>query len=530
MRAPAGWPATGVDAAGRATSGDAGPWVLVLDVGSSSVRAWLFDRAGRGVDPGPRTQREYEWRSAPVGAMECDAPRLLELTAAALDATLEHARAAGLEIAAVAVTSFWHSLLGLGRDGAPVTPLYGWGDVRAAGDALRLRERLDERAIHRRTGCFLHPSYPSVKLLWLRREDPARFARTAAWVSFAEYLEQELFGTRRCSLSMASGTGLLDVHALQWDAEWLERAGVGPAQLSPLVDVDAPLHGLLPRFAARWPELAAVPWFPALGDGACANVGSGAVGLGTLALTVGTSAAARVLWPAERAEVPEGLWCYRLDRRHWVAGGALSNGGNAVAYLRRTLALPSEREWEATLAALEPDGHGLTILPFLVGERGPGWLQELRASVVGLTQATAPEHLLRAWMEAVAYRLAGVCERIEAALGPLRDVRASGGALHASPVWAQIIADVLGHPLVLPLEREASSRGAALVAQRELGWRDGVGGAPTEEAARFPARSQHTGRYRAARRRQEALERALRPWMETYVLPFPGVGEGVPDS
>jgi gluconokinase len=488
-------------------------WILVLDVGSSSVRARLFDPEGRGRDPGPAAQRPSRWRSPEPGSMEYEAGELLDHAVAALDAGVAHAREAGLAIGAVAVTTFWHSLLGLGPDGSPATPVYGWGDTRAAAVALRLRERVGESALHRRTGCFLHPSYPAVKLAWLRERDPRAFAAVSRWVSFAEFLESRLLrGGGRCSLSMASATGLLDVRRLRWDAEALALAGVAEAALPPLVDADEPLRGLRPEPARRWPELADVPWFPALGDGACANVGSGAVGRGRIALTVGTSAALRALWEPEGEEVPEGLWCYRLDRRHWVAGGALANGGSAIAYLQRTLRLPPPADWEARVAAMEPDSHGLTVLPFLLGERGPGWTRERAATVLGLTGATPPEQLLRAWMEAIAYQVVEIRRRLEEVVGRECRIEASGGALHASHGWTRIFADALGRPLVLGAEREATARGAALVAQAAMGWRSELPGPPEEAVERFVPDPERAARYRAAHERQRRLLSLLEGW------------------
>lgn len=489
-------------------------WILVLDVGSSSVRVWFYDREGRGVDPGPDAQQEYGWRARPAGAMEYDADRLLRSVAVAVDAALAHAREARMQVAAVGIAAFWHSVMGIDTAGAPLTPVYAWGDTRAAETAIRLRESVDEEALHQRTGCFLHPSYPSVKLAWLRERDPTGFAAVAAWISFPEYLEQQLFGQRRCSFSMAAGSGLLDVHRLEWDPEALAIAGVQPRHLSPLVDSDAPLRGLRPEFAERWPELAGLDWFPALGDGACANLGSGALGAERIGLTIGTSAAIRSLWePAGEVRLPTGLWCYRLDRRWWVAGSALSNGGNAIAYLRGLLDLPGEREWEARLEWMEPDAHGLTVLPYLVGERGPGWLRQTRAAVLGWTQTTPPEHLLRAWMEAIAYGIARVSQQLERALGTEPLVLASGGAVHASPVWAQILADVMDRTVVLPVEHEATSRGAALVVQERLGWIPDLRAPRTREAQRFEPDPARHRRYRAAMDRQAAVEAALAPWL-----------------
>lgn len=485
------------------------PCVLALDVGSSSVRASLYDAAGRPVDHDPEARTRYDWRTTPDGGMEADAGRLFALTVELLDAAMERVRASGARVAAVATTSFWHSLLGVGRDGELLTPLYGWGDARAARAALRLRERVDEGEAHRRTGCFFHPSYPVARLLWLRGAPGDTFPRVAAWMSFGEYLELRLFGVRRCSLSMASGTGLMDLERCRWDEEMLEAAGVPPETLSPLVDTDAPPPALLPEWARRWPELAEVPWLPPLGDGACANVGSGAVGRERIGLTIGTSAAIRALWEAERVRVPPGLWCYRLDGRRLVMGRALSNGGNVVAHLRDTLRLPPAAETEAALSALEADAHGLTVVPSLLGERAPGWERWTGAAVMGATQGTLPVEVLRAWLEAVAHRLSAAHRALTEALGGDGEVIGSGGALHASSVWTGILADALGRRITLSAEREASSRGAALVALERLGLLADLRDAPDPEGAVFEPDPLRGARYRAARARQEAVEAAL---------------------
>src|SRR6185436_17883458 len=142
--------------------------------------------------------------------------------------------------------------------------------------------------------------------------------------------------------------------------------------------------------AGRWPALARTPWFPALGDGACSNVGAGCTGPVRAALLVGNSGALRVVVPDRPMAPPAGLWCYRVDRRRRVLGGSLSNGGSVYAWLRETLALGDPDRIEAEVAALPPDGHGLTLLPFLAGERSPGWVAQARAAISGLSLATRP--------------------------------------------------------------------------------------------------------------------------------------------
>ena len=443
----------------------AAPWILAVDAGTSSVRAGLFDAAARPLEGGV-ARAEYGWATE-GGTMETDAEALVGRCVEVIDGALVSARRVGAEIAGVALATFWHGVAGVGGDGRAATPLFGWGDARAAEAAAELAGRMDPEAYHRRTGCWLHSTYPAARLLWLRREGHDSLPRAATWLSLGELLLLRFFGEARASLSMASGTGLFGLRACAWDAEAMAAVGIAPDALPPVSD--EPLRGLRPEWAARWPELAEVPWFPALGDGACASLGSGAFGPGRIGLTVGTSAALRVLRADPEPEVPDGLWCYRLDALRTVSGRALSNGGNAFAWLARTLVLPPAEELDAALDAMEADAHGLTVSPGLVAERPPVLDPGERAAIDGLTLATPPLHVARAWLEAVAYRIAEASEAVERAYGPAEEVVASGGALHASAAWTRIIADVLGRPVRLAAVEEETARGAALVALERLG-------------------------------------------------------------
>jgi gluconokinase len=239
------------------------------------------------------------------------------------------------------------------------------------------------------------------------------------------------------------------------------------SQLSPISD--EPLRGLKDEWARRWPALREVPWFPAAGDGACSNIGCGCTRNDRLALMVGTSGAMRVLWKADSVEIPDGPWCYRADEKRFVMGGALSDGGNLIAWLRETLRLPEPEEAERLLAGMEPDSHGLTFLPLLAGERGPGWADEANGTIAGLSMSNTPVEILRAAMEAVALRFALIAEIIEKASPGEKEVIATGGGLLGSPTWTGIMADALGRPVITSGIQEASSRGAALLALERLG-------------------------------------------------------------
>jgi len=476
---------------------------LAIDIGSSSTRALLYDASGTAID-GVVAQERYELRAAADGTSEDDPDAAIARIARCVDAVLSRAGPLASRIGAVAVDTFVSSLMALDSAGRPLTPLITYADTRNAADADALRASLDEREILDRTGCPVRSSYWPARLAWLRRVRPEMWRTVARWISLGEYLEARLFGHYRVTFSVASWSGLLDRRRLTWDQPLLGVLGVSVDSLSPLVDVDEPLQGLVDPYAARWPALRGVPWFPAVGDGAAANVGSGCTDHSRVALTVGTTGAMRVV-QAEVEQVPAGLWCYRLDRRHALLGGATSEGGNVYAWLCRTHHLPDAAETEVALAALQPDSHGLTVLPFFAGERSPDWAGNVQATIHGLTFATTPLQILRASLEAIAYRFAVIEQRLCSKADCRHRLVASGHALLQSPAWMQIVADVTGRHVVATAEQEATSRGAAVLALRALGVLPSIEETPAADGAIYEPDDARHAVYQAAIARQRRL-------------------------
>jgi gluconokinase len=448
--------------------------VLALDVGSSSVRAEAYDERGVSVD-GVDAKTKYEVEHGPDGRAEFDPDGLVDACRGVYEQGLKQA---GGRVDAVGTSCFMHSLTAVDANGRALAPLLTWRDSRAADHADALARRLDPEAVHARTGCPLHESFWPAKLAWLREAQPDLFRSAQRFLGFGEYLHGRLAGDARASLSLASATGLLDLSTRNWDEELLDVLGLDAGRLPELADE---------RAGGR------AQWFPAVGDGHCSNVGAGCTTRDRAALMIGTSGAYRVLFEAEDALPRPGLFLYRLDARRLLEGGSLSDGGNLHAWLERTL-LPAERFGP-------PDGHGLTFLALLGGERSPGWKTHARGAIVGLRLETTPADIRQAALEGVAMRFAEVAERV----GPVREVVASGGGLHRNPVWAQVIADVLGRPLVLSPVEEASARGAAVLALERLG----VDAERPPPGETFEPHADAVAAYRAARERQRRLYDAV---------------------
>jgi gluconokinase len=489
-------------------SGDA--YIVSLDVGTSSVRALLYDSSARQME-GYRAHLPYRIHTTPDGGAEIDPEELAQHAIDCLDELHRQIQAAGFRIAAVAGSAFWHSFCGVDRAGKPTLPILHLLDTRSAAEVPRVPDT------HASTGCVPHSSYWPAKLLWLERNRGEQFRATHRWLSFPEYLFEKLFGEARVSTSMASATGLWNQSGNNYDYTTLAALPIRREQLADPSSMDRPFHVLREEYRGMWPAYSNIPWFPAIGDGAANHIGSGCLrppgplGEAQFSLMVGTTGAMRALVSsplvAPMAAIPPGLWCYRLDPRRAILGGALSNGGEVYAWLKRTLAL--RRDTEAQLETAVPGGHGLTVLPFFAGERSPYWRADLRGVIAGLSLDTGPFEILHASLESVALRFRDIYGALVSSLGVASEVIASGGGLLHSPAWTQMMADSLGRPVVASTEFEASCRGAALYALERIGTIPNLEALPASTGATFSPRPQFEPVYARLLEEQRGLYEKL---------------------
>jgi gluconokinase len=432
--------------------------VLALDLGTSSVRALVFDDRGAAL-PGVLARRPTSLELTDEGKAELDPDEVVVAIGECLD---ELAAKGELDqVGHVATSCAWHSVIALDAAGRRQTGALTWADTRAAPLVPELRSRGDMGRLQAATGARPHTLYWTVKLPWLAGHlSPA----PARYLGLAEYVTGALLGNESASPSMASGTGLLDLATATWDAQALELAGVDERALPAVVE-GGWTGRLGPEGARRWPALASATWHPATGDGAASNVGAGCVTPGQVAVNIGTSAAIRAVEPADQAgPLHRELWRYLVDDRRVVTGAAFSGAGNLYAWLRQVTTLPEEGSVEGELATVPPGSRGVVVMPYHAGSRPPLDLAAGSGAITGISLATTPVEILAATLEAVCYRLAAGYEALAATLPAEPEVVASGGAVVASPWWQQTLADVLGRPVRVVDEPEASARGAALLA------------------------------------------------------------------
>ncbi|MEV4351336.1 gluconokinase [Actinoplanes sp. NPDC049596] len=428
------------------------PLVLALDIGSTATRGGVHDAAGRRVH-GLQHKVPHAFRVAPDGTSVIDPDQVVGEVEQVIDAVTGEGRL-GTRIAGVAMDTFAASLIAVDRAGRALTPCLTYADSRSAGEVAALRQELDEHAVQQRTGTRLHTSYHAPRLRWLAKTQPKVVAATANWWSLGEYIWARLIGQPLAGTSTAAWTGLLDRRTGEYDAELL--AGFGP--LTPPSDTPVPA-------SSRWPALARAAWFPVITDGLASNIGAGAIDATVMAAATATSGALRVLLDGPADPLPFGLWNYRVDAKRTLLGGAINDVGRAVSWAESTLRLsPSLAE---VLTAPPSDATPL-VLPYLTGERAPGWAGSARAVFGGVSAATDADIMFRGIIEGVAMTYARVADELHPAAPQVVQVAAAGRVSNDQPEWLQVLADVLGRPVTHVTRRRATQRGTALLALDEL--------------------------------------------------------------
>lgn len=447
-------------------------YVLGLDVGTSGARAIVFALNG---EPVATAHAGYPLETPHPGIAEQDPDRVWQAIVAAVSDIAARLPNRGT-IASIGVSTIFHTLLAVDRRGKPITRSITWADTRARQQVDDLRREIDATALYQRTGCPLHPMYLPGKIRWLREEAPEQFARVATFGSIKDEVLVRLTGRRVVDRSVASASGLFDLTSGTWDPPILDALGISTERLPVVVEPTDQVGGLTPEASAALGLPVGTPVIAGAGDGVLSSLGSGAIGPGQMTVMIGTSGATRLAADRPILDAQGRTWCYYLAMGRWIAGAAINNGGLACHWVRDNLMPrpPSEVgsfDFETLEAEAEqaPVGSGgLIFLPFLTGERCPYWNASARGMLFGLAAHHRPTHVARSVFEGVSYRMRSIVEALDETAGPTYELRATGGFARSS-FWLQMLTDVLGRQMVLPLVEEASALGAAGLAMIGIG-------------------------------------------------------------
>lgn len=436
-----------------------------LDVGTSGLKAVALDATGRVVaeadasyplltpQPGWTEQRPEDWWRAACEALG----RLCETVSPN-------------DVRAVGVSGQMHGMVALDADGRPVRPALLWNDQRTGPQVAAIERSIAREELVGRTGNPAVTGFQLPKLLWLRDDEPDRYAAVRTVLFPKDWIAYAMTGELAGEATDASGSGAFALATRDWDRDLLSRLDLDPDLFPPIVASDAVVGHVSPDAAERTGLAAGTPVVAGAGDNAAAAT---ALGLGRSkpdlgSVSLGTSG---VLFAPLSEPRPDPLGRVHLFAHAdggWNLLGVTLAAAGSLAWWLRTVAPAAEAGASVARALERPAGaNGVTFTPFLAGERSPFLDPTLRGGFAGLSLATEADDLVRAVLEGVAFSLADVWSVMRPLGTPPRLLATGGGA--RGDGWVQLLADVLDVEIGVPASVPGAAHGAATLAWRAHG-------------------------------------------------------------
>lgn len=486
--------------------------LLGIDVSTTGAKALLIDDSGEVISSATTPLTLFTPR--PLWS-EQDPREWWTGSAHSVRQALAQAGVRGSRVAGVGLTGQMHGLVLLDGGGDVLRPAILWNDQRTGAQCDQMRARIGKQRLIQITGNDALTGFTAPKVLWVQQNEPEIYAQARHILLPKDYVRYRLTGDFAMDKADGAGTILFDLRQRTWSGEVLSALDIAPEWLPPTYEGPQVTGVISPQAAEETGLAAGTPVVGGAGDQAAQAVGVGAVEAGIIALTLGTSGVVFATTQAPLVE-PEGrlhAFCHALpDRWHFM--GVMLSAAGSLQWYRDTLA--PQAGFEALIqeaADIAPGSEGLLFLPYLTGERTPYPDPLARGAFVGLTVRHERAHLTRAVLEGVAFGLQDSFSLIrQAGLGAIHQVRISGGGAK-SPIWQQIIADVLDVELVSVNTTEGAAYGAALLA--------GVGAGSFESV---PAACQATIRI-VSSTQPGPFARLYREYYPRYQALYPALAE-----
>jgi xylulokinase len=385
------------------------------------------------------------------------------------------------EILGVGISAQMFNLLPVDERGRPVTPMLSWLDVRSVRQADRLLSGGTPAFLFQKTGNIPTAKDVIPKILWLKEERPELWRRTAWLLDCKESLLYQLTGKIAIDWHGASVFFLFDPLKKTWSEEVCRALGIPVEKLPPAYPCTQVIGEVSPQAAAATGLAAGTPVVICAGDVAVAQSGSGANRAGKAHLCIGTATWVGLSSDVLLNDPAKPFWAlHHIDPQKWIIAGEMETGGGALMWFRDALCQEEARQAAAAgiptyellgqmAASVPPGSEKLLFLPWLSGERAPILDHYARGGFVGLSLGHTKRHMARAVMEGVAFHLRWIVETLERLGLGIQTIHAIGGG-STSPVWTQMISDVIERPLeVVEHPLEAGAMGAALTVAVGLG-------------------------------------------------------------
>lgn len=487
-------------------------FVIGIDVSTTATKAVLIDRTGSVAGIG---LAEYGYDVPRPLWSEQDPVLWWEGATVAIRSVLASTDVPTGEIDAIGLTGQMHGLVLLDAASTVLRPAILWNDQRTAVACDEIRRAVGPERLIEITGNDALPGFTAPKLVWVRDNEPDIWTRIAHVLLPKDYLRLRLTGDYAMDKADGAGTLLFDLAAREWSPEVLAALEIDPSWMPPTFEGPQVTGALTTEAAAATGLRVGTPVVAGGGDQSANAVGVGAVTPGVVALSLGTSGV--VFATTDRPiRDPAGqvhAFCHAVPGR-WHMMTVMLSAAGSLRWFRDALAPGiGFGDLVEEAASVAPGSDGLLFLPYLTGERSPHPDPLARGAFVGLTVSHDRRHMTRAVLEGVAFGLRdGLDMMLEAGMPAPTQIRASGGGI-VSPLWRQILADVLGAEIATVSTSEGAAYGAGVLATVGAGWFADVETATTTLVTATPVASPgpDTGRYAEIHATYQELYPALAP-------------------
>lgn len=450
--------------------------ILSIDIGTGGVRTALYDEqlACKGMQ-----QAEYSTEYSKPGWAEQNAQEIYSSCIESINRVLQESKYTGSDISCITLDCSVHTIVGVDGNCHPVTPVLTWEDSRSDSIVKRWKKEGLSETVYQKTGCPLHPLYAPAKITWWKENNPDLFEQIIYFITLKSFVLQKITGELIEEPATTSGSGLINIHKLDWEDEVLELSGITRDNVPKLVKPSHVIRGITNQFAGETGLRKDPSVVVGSSDAGMSCLGSGTVAADQMTIMVGTSGAVRRIIKRPKLDPEKRTICYYLGDGQWFAGGAINNGGIVLQWYRNTFGKWAEeqakKEGVSVYTVLsrcaetaEPGSDDLLFLPLLAGERSPFWQGSMRGIIAGISFHHDQSTFIRALMEGVAFRILSVYRPLNELIDPPKEIRVTGGFTR-SPFWVRMMADVLGEKLSVTGEPEGSVLGAAAFALYTLG-------------------------------------------------------------
>jgi gluconokinase len=447
--------------------------IITIEIGTNAVRVVAFDLQGnimasmKGSYPTFHSQPDYS---------EQDPEQIFITMLYVLKNLLnEHIHPYKIKVGSICFSASMHSVLAIDKNGIPLGNAITWADNRAIKEAETLKASPVSKIIYTATGTPLHPMSPLCKIAWFKNNDKERFKRTSKFIQLKTYIIHQLTGEYLIDYSLASATGLLNIHTVSFEAEALNYAGINTNMLADVVPIFESAGKLKKAYQNSLGLRGDTKLIVGSSDGCLATLGAGVWDGRKATITVEDSGAVRVIGKKVLNDKQQRLFNYLLTEDYYVSGGPTNNGGIVFEWFAKQFGDFKDpfgleytmNELIAVAGKVAAGADGLIFLPYLLGERAPIWDANARGVYFGINIKHERQHFIRAIIEGILFEIYSIGKTL--AEHCAFDGLSINGSFASIPLCAQIIADTFNMPVSISQHSSSVGIGAYLLSATEMG-------------------------------------------------------------